>query len=132
MIGRMLRAATDYGLTARRLRRAGLNPLAGEPGRQASARLIAAVRRFHQDWTEFRSDQGHPLRTAVQPLPPPRTPEGAVIRAAKALGHAISGAEATRTERAALLRNMTDASERLARRPSKDKTDDESEPHPHT
>lgn len=112
--GALLQAAAAYGLAARHARGQGLAPLKSPAGRRAASRLVAAVKKFHRDWTAFRTEQGRPPMAAEQPLPPHRTPEGAVIRLAKALGHAFNSTPPDKENQASLLHRLLAAAEAMA------------------
>ena len=118
--GKLLRAAAVYGQAAIESRSRGKVPMDNGKSRQAAARLIEATKAFHRDWTALRSGKGRPPQAADQPLQPPQTAEGAVIRAAKALGHLIYSPEAPKEHKSAMLKRLLAASESMARNHKED------------
>ena len=84
----MFKAAWQYRFLARRARQAGATPLTDDVARAAAAGLLKTAAQWHQEWLNWRIELGRPPQVPSEPLPPPETPRGAVIRAAKSLGHA--------------------------------------------
>ena len=84
----MFKAAWQYRFPARRARQAGATPLTDDVARAAVAGLLKTAAQWHQEWLNWRIELGRPPQVPSEPLPPPETPRGAVIRAAKSLGHA--------------------------------------------
>ena len=82
------RAALHYKFRARRARQAGARPLTDDEARAAAAELLRAAAQWHQEWLAWRIELGPPPQVPSEPLPPPETPRGAVIRSAKSLGYA--------------------------------------------
>ena len=84
----MFKAAWQYRFLARRARQAGATPLTDSKARAAAAELLRAAARWRQEWSAWRIQVERPPQVSSEPLPPPETPRGAVIRSAKSLGYA--------------------------------------------
>ena len=84
----LFKAAWQYKLKARRARQAGGTPLTDDAARAAAAGLLKTAAQWHQEWLTWRIELGRPPQVPSEPLPPPETRHGAVIRAAKSLGYA--------------------------------------------
>ena len=84
----LFKAAWQYKLKARRARQAGETPLTADVARAAAAGLLKTAAQWRQEWLAWRIELGRPPQVPSEPLPPPETPRGAVIRAAKSLGYA--------------------------------------------
>ena len=84
----LFKAAWQYKLKARRARQAGARPLTDDAARAAAAELLQAAAQWHHDWLAWRIQVERPPKVSSEPLPPPETPRGAVIRSAKSLGYA--------------------------------------------
>ena len=78
----MFKAAWQYRFRARLARQAGATPLTDSKAR------AAAAAQWHHDWLAWRIQVERPPQVSSEPLPPPETPRGAVIRSAKSLGYA--------------------------------------------
>ena len=106
----LLRAARQYRFKARRARRAGATPLTDTEAVAAASELLRAAARWHQEWLAWRILVERPPQLPSEPLPPPKTLYGTLIRAAKSLGYAryTGGPEQT-----ALARALLDAAESL-------------------
>ena len=83
----MFKAAWQYRLKARRARQAGATPLTDDAARAAAAELLRAAAQWRQEWSAWRIQVERPPQVSSEPLPPPETPRGAVIRSAKSLGY---------------------------------------------
>ena len=110
----LLRAARQYRFKARRARRAGATPLTDSETVAAASELLRAAARWHQEWLAWRIQVERPPQLPSEPLPPPETPYGALIRAAKSLGYARKTGS---PEQTALARALLDAAESLPYRP---------------
>ena len=84
----MFKAAWQYRFLARRARQAGARPLTDDEARAAAAELLRAAAQWRQEWSAWRIQVERPPQVSSEPLPPPETPRGAVIRSAKSLGYA--------------------------------------------
>ena len=84
----LFRAALHYKFRDRRARQAGGTPLTADVARAAAAELLRAAAQWHHDWLAWRIQVERPPQVFSEPLPPPATRHGAVIRAAKSLGYA--------------------------------------------
>ena len=84
----LFRAALHYKFRARRARQAGARPLTDSKARAAAAELLRAAAQWRQEWSAWRIQVERPPQVSREPLPPPETPRGAVIRSAKSLGYA--------------------------------------------
>ena len=84
----LFKAAWQYKLKARRARQAGGTPLTADVARAAAAGLLKTAAQWHQEWLAWRIELERPPQVSSEPLPPPETPRGAVIRSAKSLGYA--------------------------------------------
>ena len=84
----LFKAALHYKFRARRARQAGARPLTDDAARAAAAELLQAAAQWHHDWLAWRIQVERPPQVSSEPLPPPETPRGAVIRSAKSLGYA--------------------------------------------
>ena len=84
----MFKAAWQYRFLARRARQAGATPLTDSKARAAAAELLRAAAQWRQEWSAWRIQVERPPQVSSEPLPPPETPRGAVIRSAKSLGYA--------------------------------------------
>ena len=84
----LFRAALHYKFRARRARQAGARPLTDDAARAAAAELLQAAAQWRQEWSAWRIQVERPPPVSSDPLPPPATRHGAVIRSAKSLGYA--------------------------------------------
>ena len=84
----LFRAALHYKFRARRARQAGATPLTDDEARAAAAGLLKTAAQWRQEWSAWRIQVERPPQVSSEPLPPPETPRGAAIRAAKSLGYA--------------------------------------------
>ena len=84
----LFKAALHYKFRARRARQAGARPLTDDVARAAAAELLQASAQWHHDWLAWRIQVERPPKVSSEPLPPPATRHGAVIRSAKSLGYA--------------------------------------------
>ena len=84
----LFKAALHYKFRARRARQAGATPLTDSKARAAAAELLRAAAQWRQEWSAWRIQVERPPPVSSEPLPPPATRHGAVIRAAKSLGYA--------------------------------------------
>ena len=113
----MFKAAWQYRFLARRARQAGATPLTDDAARAAAAELLQAAAQWHHDWLAWRIQVERPPQVSSEPLPPPETPRGAVIRSAKSLGYAY---QINSPDKAALALALLEAAEALPhkRRPA--------------
>ena len=84
----LFKAALHYKFRARRARQAGARPLTADVARAAAAGLLKTAAQWHHDWLAWRIQVERPPKVSSEPLPPPATRHGAVIRSAKSLGYA--------------------------------------------
>ena len=106
----MFKAAWQYRFLARRARQAGARPLTDAAARAATSELFQAAAQWHHDWLAWRIQVERPPQVPSEPLPPPETPRGAVIRSAKSLGYAY---QINSPDKAALALALLDAAEAL-------------------
>ena len=85
----LFRAALHYKFRARRARQAGARLLTDDAARAAASELLQAATQWHQEWLAWRIELERPPQVSSEPLPPPETPRGAVIRSAKSLGSVV-------------------------------------------
>ena len=113
----LFRAALHYKFRARRARQAGARPLTDDAARAAASELLQAATQWHQEWLAWRIELERPPQVSSEPLPPPETPRGAVIRSAKSLGYAY---QINSPDKAALALALLEAAEALPhkRRPA--------------
>ena len=77
---------TDSGIAGRG--RPEQRPLTDSKARAAAAELLRAAAQWRQEWSAWRIQVERPPQVSSEPLPPPETPRGAVIRSAKSRGYA--------------------------------------------
>ena len=106
----LFRAALHYKFRARRARQAGARPLTDSKARAAAAELLRAAAQWRQEWSAWRIQVERPPPVSSEPLPPPETPRGAVIRSAKSLGYAY---QINSPDKAALALALLEAAEAL-------------------
>ena len=113
----MFKAAWQYRFPARRARQAGARPLTDDAARTATSELFRAAAQWRQEWSAWRIQVERPPQVSSEPLPPPETPRGAVIRSAKSLGYAY---QINSPDRANLALALLEAAEALRhkRRPA--------------
>lgn len=111
----MLREASNYGNMAIRAKERGMRqPLRrGAVMRQAKSYRRAALR-WHRRWELRRKQGGNPPRNrAAEEFRRSANPVGAVIQAAKALGHAVSSGD--REMERAMIQELLNRGESYAR-----------------
>ena len=88
-----------------------------DEARAAAAELLRAAAQWHHDWLAWRIELERPPQVFSEPLPPPETPRGAVIRSAKSLGYSY---QINNPDKAALALALLEAAEALRhkRRPA--------------
>ena len=97
---------------------AGRSVLASAPAKEEARSLMAAAGDWHRQWEAERNASGRGFRVPDGPLPPPQTPHGRLVRAAKAYGHSQRPG-ATEAEYSGALLELLNASQALPRSDSR-------------
>ena len=113
--GKLLKAALDYGGFCIRARGWGMRqPLKHKKVMLTGRKYRSAALRWYRAWNGRRLQEERPIRSLGESFQRSENPIGAVIQAAKALGHAVESGDKELEKR--MIQDLMNCGERYARR----------------